>query len=55
MEFQAELPGVHADRTVFKRTVPQRFVKNRLTNMLLGQFMGIATDCLLGDILKEVA
>jgi hypothetical protein len=55
MELQAELPGVHADRTVLKRTVSQRFVKNRLANMLFGQFMGIAPDGLLGDVLQQVA
>jgi hypothetical protein len=55
MKLKTQLAGMNANRAVFQWTISRRLVKKRLTDMLLRQFMGLAVECLLGEVLEEIA
>src|ERR1700724_3431838 len=42
-------------RAIFERTVSWPLVKDRLTDVLLGQLMGETADRLIRDVLEQVA
>jgi hypothetical protein len=55
VEFQPQLPGVDAYGAIFERTVPFRLVKEHFTDVLFRQFMSKPADCLLRNVLKQIA
>ena len=55
VKFQAQLPSVYPHGAVLQGAVIGRFVEQRVANVLLGQFVCIPVDGLLGDELQQIS
>lgn len=55
VKFQAQLPSVYPHGTVLQRTVIGRLVEQGVADVLLGQFVRIPVNGLLGDELQQIS